>query len=512
MKVLIMPANITCEVAEEKSLLEVLRQSGVFVESPCGGNHTCGKCKVLVTKGNDHKLSEEEKRLLTEEEEQRGMRLACAMLVEEDLTVLVPRQKKDEMAQETCETEAVNKDSKYGIAIDVGTTTVEFGIVHLESKRTVAKQKFFNPQIAYGADVIARITYCVSTSDGERILRECLISKLNRMISSCLQQLNIEREQIKRAAFVGNTTMSYLLSGTGLKSLAKAPFTLQYEGDVIYPAKQFGLSIAEDGEVYVALNIAGHVGSDAYACLLATRLHEKEGNHLLVDVGTNGEILLSSNNKVYACSTAAGPAFEGAGLSCGMRASTGAITKAKVCHGRIDTEVVGQLEAEGISGSGIIDLLACMLELGVMDDTGYIKEEAMENSRYPITNKVGITREDVRQIQLAKGAIAAGIQCLMEEANVSCEALDGIYLAGAFGSNIDTNNAKKIGLLPNIDIRKVHNLGNAAMDGARRMLLNWERKEDCHIDTNEIVHVELAQVKKFRECFIENINFRSLLF
>ncbi|MDO5519360.1 MAG: ASKHA domain-containing protein [bacterium] len=513
MKVLVMPANQSIEVEKETTLLEAIRQMGIFIESPCGGNHTCGKCKVLVTKGNDRRVTKEEEMALTQEEIMRGMRLACSFTVNEEVTAFIRKESKNRTAlTKQIKQEPAQLQEQLGVAIDIGTTTVEFHILSLKTKRLVGKQRFYNPQIAYGADVIARITYCLNHKDGQKMLHDCLLSKLNEEIEHCCNTLGVSVKQISRVVMVCNTTMSYIAQGTDVKELAKAPFVISNKGDCHYTGQDFGLTVCPEASIYMAPIIGGHVGSDAFACLVATKMDQLKGNYLLVDVGTNGEILLSVNGGLYACSTAAGPAFEGAGLSCGMRADSGAITKAVVKDGQIVVNVVDHLRAAGISGSGIIDVLAAMLKLQVMDDTGYIHKDICSEKGYLVAGNAYVTRNDVRQIQLAKGAIYAGIDCLLKQAGIRKQDLDGIYLAGAFGSNIDVRNAMILGLLPDVDIRKVDNVGNAAITGAKELLLNSSVREHYLEKRNEIQHIELADTPMFRECFINSLNFRSILF
>ncbi|MDO5292206.1 MAG: ASKHA domain-containing protein [bacterium] len=513
MKVLVMPANQILEVKKGTLLIEALQQENVFVDSPCGGNHTCGKCKVLVAKGNDQKVTKDEELLLSKEEVMRGMRLACSFVIDQDITVFVrDNRKKNKWMLKDSVKPSMPIDEELYIAIDIGTTTVEFHIIESKTKRVVAKHRFYNPQITYGADVIARITYCITHKEGQGVLHDCLFDSLNKEIETCCKKYGILSRQIVKAAVVCNTTMSYLVQQADVCELAKAPFIVRKKGDCHYTGKELGLTVCPDASVYMTPIIGGHVGSDAFACLVATKVDQQEGNYLIVDVGTNGEILLSAKGALYACSTAAGPAFEGAGLSCGMRADSGAITKAVVKDDQIVVNVVDHVEAAGISGSGIIDVLAAMLKLQVMDDSGYIKEDVYGENGYWVAGKAYVTRNDVRQIQLAKGAIYAGIECLLRKAGIYKEEIDGIYLAGAFGSNINVRNAMVLGLLPNVDVRKVDNVGNAAIAGAKELLLNSSIRQAYLEKKGQIQHVELADTPQFRETFINSLNFRSILF
>lgn len=508
MKVVFMPENKVAEVTKGSTLLDVAKELGVLIESPCGGNYMCGKCKVLVSRGNDGVLLPEELHFLTEEEIKRGIRLACCCKVTQDMTVLVPRKAPIPLAKRMEERRTgLQNEKSLGVAIDVGTTTIEAHIIDLASFHIKKKVKFYNPQIAYGADVIARITYAAGNPKREEALKNVLVSAINTQVIEAIEELGGKETDIKKVTMVGNTTMSYILTGVSLSYLAKAPFSLVYKGNKQYQAEELGIFSGSKANIYVGPNIGGHVGSDAFSCLVAADLMRKKGCYILADIGTNGEILLVNNGTVYACSTAAGPAFEGAGLSCGMRADAGAITKAAVKDKTLVCQTEGNTAPIGISGSGIIDVLAGMLALGIMEETGYIKEGCCKEQGFEVASGVFVAREDVRQIQLAKAAIHSGIRVLLQTAGILAEDVDQWYLAGAFGSNINIVNAMRIGLLPTVPISKVQYVGNAAVMGAKEFLRRFEQAEEFEAWTKKITHVELANREGFQELFIQSINF-----
>lgn len=513
MNIVFMPINKSGEIEEGTTILQAARELGVAIESPCGGVRKCGKCKVLVAKGNDHMLQAEENELLTEQEIARGMRLACCCKVKSDMVVMVPNifaARNNNQAQRPIQGKQ-QTGGTFGVVVDVGTTTMEVHVVDLHTYQIRKKLKAYNPQIPYGADVIARITYAVGKEGREEQLQEVLHHGIDQMIREAVEGVGQSVEEIEKIVIVGNTTMSYCVSCTSLKSLAKAPFSLLYEGGCFHKASDIGILPETKAKVFVGPNIGGHVGSDAFAGLLATGVLGKDGCYLLVDIGTNGEILFSDHGTIYACSTAAGPAFEGAGLSYGMRAQTGAITKAVVKEKQIVCQVEGNTSPIGISGSGCIDVLAAMLELGILEETGYLKEQYCFPKGYEVAKNVYLSKEDIRQIQLAKAAIYAGILSLLKVAGKRIEEVDQMYLAGAFGSNLDVKNAIAIGLLPNIPISKVQYVGNAAITGAKEMLRGLENGEEWKQTCKKIQHVELANLDGFQETFIGAINFRSCL-
>jgi len=320
----------------------------------------------------------------------------------------------------------------------------------------------------------------------------------------------------------GNTCMQHLFLGIDPCCLGKAPYVPACRGPVITTAEHIGLNIYPRGIVEFLPNIAGFVGSDALAAAVAVNLAEKAGNTLLVDLGTNGELLLATRDGIFACSTAAGPAFEGAGISAGMRAVPGAIDKMYLGEGGLQWHVIGSLSPRGFCGSGLVDGLAGILDLGIMDASGRIKtpEETTDpGNRYIAPGdrgfdfcldpegQVRITQADVRKIQLAKGAVAAGMKTLLDHVGLRFQDLDQIILAGGFGNYLDINNAQQIGLIPQIPPERVHFAGNAAGTGAQMVLLSREIREKALGLTGKIRHLELAGTASFSQAFMEAMFF-----
>ena len=417
----------------------------------------------------------------------------------------------------------------YGIAFDIGTTTVVGLLWDMAGGKFVTAASKTNPQIKYGADVISRIAFA-GEKENLQLLHKLIIGCLNDILDIICKEQGIKRERIVRAVACGNTTMSHILLGVNPKTLALAPFKPGYTGTARSSAEQLGIHINPDAELTVMPNIAGHIGGDITAGIVATRLEKSDKNCLYIDIGTNGEIVLCAGGKLFAASTAAGPAFEGASIYQGMRAAQGVIEKVKIAHGDILFKTISGRPPVGICGSGLIDAVAQMLEHGLINSTGkllsaeeyerehgesslcdYIAED--EDCRKIIIAKredaqdIVITQKDIREVQLAKAAIAAGIKCLLNNAKLKVADLDCIYLAGAFGSCIDTASAIAIGLLPEVDTNKVASVGNAAGAGVL-MALGDEKQIEIMQRIPEITqHIELSAEADFQKLFLEAMAF-----
>ena len=519
MNVLFLPANIQITIEQNTSLLDAIHQAGLRIDSPCGGYGRCGKCRVIVTKGNNHMYSKEEERFLSLEERNSGVRLACAMVLEEDSCVLLPQYFSH--VNKTISKTVSNQEKELLLAIDIGTTTVEYIVLGAKDGLAVVKHQFYNPQRRFGADVIARVSLCQKDPSKVKVLQMELIEELTCSLEELLGQIGLSTKNISRAVVVANTTMCHLLTGRNPIKLASAPFWPDYMGGSVELAKELGLTLKEEATVEVLPFIGGHIGADTVGCLAAIELEKKRGCHLLVDIGTNGEIVLKGKEKLYACSTAAGPCFEGGSMSYGMCATTGAINKVLYEKGQIKLSVKGNVRPIGLSGTGILDAVAVLLKAGMIDHTGYLKDEYCEID--PNTRKEGyclyrdkeggiyITREDIRQLQLAKAAIIAGIQVLLSVEELAIEELSGIWIAGAFGTHLNLEHAMLLGLLPTIEITKYHQIGNAALTGAIKRLKQEVLKDELVELAHSVTHVELSEDELFRQEFINGMDFKQSL-
>ncbi len=423
-----------------------------------------------------------------------------------------------------------------GLAVDVGTTKVAAYLVNLENGDTLAQAGMMNPQIAFGEDVISRISYAIAhpengETSGRKILQERIVEGLNKLIQTMLEdfhQKNTQHVEIVDAVVVGNTAMHHLFGGFPVQQLGMAPYVPAVSEAVNVPAREIGLQITKGGLVYLPPNIAGYVGADHVAMLLATLFqYRKElaySNKTVValDIGTNTEISLLHNRQIYSCSTASGPAFEGAHIQFGMRAAPGAIERVQISKdGQIHYKTIADQPPVGICGSGILDVIAEMYYANILDEKGMIlnhhprvrKTERLPEFILATEDQTGhhqavvITRRDINEIQLAKGAIRAGIEILLKEANIQTHDIDEFIVAGAFGTYIDIRNAMRIGMFPTLPAEKVHQVGNAAGTGARYMLLSQFYRDLASRVANEIHYVELSNHPKFTEEFSKSLFF-----
>lgn len=547
MKIIFQPEQKECEIATEENLLQAAGKAGVLLDGNCGGTGICGKCKIKVLSGNCTELTAEEIEYLSEKERKEGYRLACKTFAKEDLVVEIPdfhkgsERKKNMMKLpegfllNPCVKDIDKKTGQtgcYGMAFDIGTTTVVGMLWNLADGSMVDVTAGTNPQSLYGADVISRIQFCKEKEENLSTMQKITIDCLNDMITELTQKNKLDKKDIYDMTVVGNTTMSHLFLGVSPESLARLPFTPVFYEMTEKMAKELGLEINEEAKVCLLPNIAGHVGSDISAVLLATGLKEKKGANLAIDIGTNGEILLAKDGKVLTCSTAAGPAFEGASIQMGMRASDGAIEKVRIDNNNVTITTIGDKEPIGICGSGLIDSVAELLKAGIVEESGRMlkKEEALskgiaqeladriqkgEKGMFFILSyqedgeDIVLTQQDIREVQLAKGAIYAGIKTLMKQLEVTEEDLESLILAGAFGNYIEKDSALAIGLLPDISKERIHSVGNAAGVGACMALLSKEARELVQSLAKETEHVELSMNMDFQEEYIYAMNFSN---
>lgn len=487
------------------------REKGFFIESlikeaegismPCGGHGKCGKCKVYA-KGNVNPLTENEKRLLTEGEIEKGIRLACNLIAEGECEIMLS----DNFGKAEIITEgfmgefSVNHDfSSYGVAVDIGTTTL-CARLYDKNGRCMAESSCLNSQKAWGADVISRIEADLK-GDG-KALSSSVSSDINYLIEDMAKKADILPEGIESLVVTGNTAMLHFLTNTDTSPLSKAPFKAERLFGEELVAKDINLtSIKEDAKVYLPPCISAFVGGDAVCALLAADIYDKKGTNLLVDIGTNGEAALLKDKKITVCSTAAGPAFEGAGLAFGMMGRGGAIDKVWTENGKIAFHVIGDGKAKGICGSGIIDAVASLLKTEEIDETGFMEEDFL------LSEGVYVTKDDVRAIQLAKSAIKSGVETLLNEDNTAFDDVESFVIAGGFGKKIDITSAELIGLIPKGAKKKAKIIGNGALSGASMLLLDRSLREKCIVISKSAKNIELSTNAFFIDKYMENMMF-----
>jgi len=437
---------------------------------------------------------------------------------------------------------ATSADACYGIAFDVGTTTLVGYLVDLTTGRQAAVASRANPQAAYGDDVIARIEFCGRQRDGARTLHGLVVGALNEIIAEVCRKAAIRPSVIYEATVVGNTTMNHLLLRLPVEGIARAPFVAASASAHEVPSKDLGLRMHPRGRVYTAPLIASFVGADTVGVILATGLHEDDRLRLAIDIGTNGEIVLGTRSRLLACSTAAGPAFEGARIRYGMRAATGAIDRVDLEGERLALHTIDDAPPVGLCGTGLIDAVAALLEAGIVSrsglmrggagaaavteprpsesgavapalaqrvvgadgETGFILAGADETQTgHPVL----LTQRDVREVQLAKGAIAAGIVMMLEEFGARVQDVQEVLLAGAFGNYLRPERALAIGLLPPLPTARVRFVGNAAGAGARMLLASRGLRRVADDLSRGVEHVELSQRPEFQARFAEAMFF-----
>jgi len=573
--------EITC--GEGESLLDALRRAGVGVESVCGGQGTCGRCRVQVLSGDAGEPSSQEMETLSPSLLEKGFRLACQLFPRGDLILhvppssLSPEQKLQldsrlgpaeldpAVRAHDLEVELPSVPGEWGsdlrrlnaslatgagaasegadlpalralpgalragggrvravlrqgqllgfvsrgrhplgIAVDLGTTKVALYLYELGGGGMLRRRGFLSPQSAYGEDIVTRMEQALKGRAG--LLRGLVVESLNRNFSEMLDEEGREAEEVFEVVLVGNTAMHHIFLELPVEQLAKSPYLPATDLPLEVRARDLGLEINPSAVVYLPPPIAGFVGSDHLAALTAARLAERPGPCLLLDIGTNTEVALQAGGRVISCSCASGPAFEGGGISRGMRAGVGAVEGVILdpATGEARLSVIGDVPPSGICGSGILSLLAALVASGIVDEGGRLKEGRPGVAEVdgelafllvpPGENGPGlaVTQGDVREIQKAKGAIRAGVDALLSRAGVDHRELREVILAGAFGTYIDPADALAVSLLPPVPPHIVDQVGNAAGAGACSMLLSRRARREAEELARRVEYLELS--------------------
>jgi uncharacterized 2Fe-2S/4Fe-4S cluster protein (DUF4445 family) len=476
------------------SLFEIIRDNGYNIYSPCGGKGTCGKCTVYI-KGE-------------------GIITSCRYYPSTDVEVILPDKRESQIlvAQSDYLEEFplneinISKLSKnpFGVAIDIGTTTLVFFFVNLLTGEILKIRSLLNPQAVYGSDVISRIHFCQMNSDGLTVLQQTIIQVINDVLVNFRKSSGIGETDIVKLHIVGNNTMLHILLGENPVSLALAPFTPVFTDLQIRTGKSLGLRTHPEAEIKTLPSISAYVGADIVTGIAVLKKYSDIKNILYIDIGTNGEIGLITPDKIYSCATAAGPAFEGANISCGMGAVEGAIS---VFTSEREIQTIGNLEPIGICGSGIIDIVSYMLDNKIIDETGVLNASFNVLSGSPHKN-IEINQKDIREIQLAKSAIYSGLKVLLFRAGLTFNDVDALYLAGGFGNYINIDSAINIGLLPGEIKEKIHAIGNSAGAGALQSLRSVTFDERISKVLSISEYIELSNSDEFTMEYALNMNFK----
>ncbi|MDR3602660.1 MAG: ASKHA domain-containing protein [Desulfosporosinus sp.] len=626
-QVVFQPSGRRGMIESGSTLLEVARELGIDIESPCSGTKNCGKCKVKIEEGYYEKLgltshishvsplTESEKIALQPEEVRANYRLACCTQIKGDLLVFVPeesrstqqivletgkdrllqvnpavhkyfvkmipasmddhrgdfdRLKASLLAQYTHLNQELSIDytvllslpktvrqgkwsvtatlwknqviialepglveAAYGVAIDVGTTTVAAYLCDLLTGKVLQQDSMMNPQIRYGEDVLSRITYGMNNDNGLAIMHQTVIEGINTLVSRLSEASGINVEQVADMVLVFNSAMHHIALNIDPSYMGRAPFAPAIRASLDIKARDLGIRIAPGGNIHCLPVEAGFVGPDNVAVLIAEEPHKQEKRMLIIDIGTNGEIDFGNKERLLSTSCATGPALEGAQIKFGMRAAPGAIETVLLDPVSLEPrfKVIGEanwyhpsqtIKAKGICGSGIIDIIAEMFKSGIIDTSGKfnmqlssprIRRDAHNKPEYvlvwaeetSIGSDITVTQGDVRAIQLAKAALYVGAKILMQKWGTN--QVDSVTLAGAFGSYINKESALVIGLFPDCDLAKVVAVGNAAGDGAKLALLDADKRTDAQAVADIIQFVETAVEPDFQTQFIQALNF-----
>lgn len=600
-KVDIEPIGKRIILEEPKNGLEAIIDAGIGLKSVCAGKGTCGKCRIIISDKIKSVPTQSEIKVLSQDEINRGVRLACQQLFAKNTTIYIPasslteEQKLQVSGKEekievdpVCRkyflklNQATLKDMKsdfsrikdsaravhgidissidyrvlmllpsvirensweitvtvrdgeiifaeggdktkkcYGIAVDLGTTKIAILLVDLITGGTIVKKGVMNPQISFGEDVMSRINFAMQSKENTSKIQNAVIEILNRSIEELALENNIRPDEIVEMTLVGNTAMHHLFLGLPVRQLGLSPFVPLTDKELDIKAREIGITIAPGAYIYLLPVVAGYVGSDHVAMVLATGIYRKQGNLIGIDIGTNTEIALKSSKGMESVSTASGPAFEGAHISYGMRAAPGAIERVtinpKSCAPAIQT--INDKKPVGICGSGILDAIAEFLKAGIIDKKGKFISQSPCLSRddkgilqylFDKETKVSINQKDIVEIQLAKSAIRTGIEILLESANLKFDDIDGIVIAGAFGSYIDPRNVINIGMFPNIPLKKIIQVGNAAGVGAKMVLISGKERKIAEEIARKINYIELTVFPTFSDNFIKSTLFPNI--
>lgn len=499
--VTIYPCKKTYSIPKGTNLLTFLRNEEIVLNNPCGGHGTCGKCRVIM-----------------ETKEWAREVLSCCTVITQDAVIHIPEQISASVLTKSNPVSVPMKPYRPGplIAFDIGTTTIVCYLLDGKNGRELSCASMQNPQSIYGADVISRIQAALNGK--LHALQSLICNAMSDLIRKVCSETNIHTNEISVISVVGNPCMQQLFLGLSPENLVQIPFYPILKKAEIQSASAL-LPVCPNSSILVVPDLSGYIGADTIGCILSTNLCQAAAPVLMVDIGTNGEMVLSAHGRMAACAAAAGPALEGAKIHFGMRGCEGAIDHVWTENGRICVSTINNKKAIGICGSGLIDAAAVFLTEGIINRRGRIQaadsvsafrqciKEIDKQRVFFLTDDIYLTQDDLRELQLAKGAIAAGIRLMVSHLNIALSEIDTVLLAGAFGTFIRPESACKIGLIPEIPVEKIHAVGNAAGGGAKIMACNDDRFQSTDRLVSEIEFLELASLPAFQSCFARNMMF-----
>ena len=474
-----------------------------LIDAPCGGRGVCGKCGVEVD----------------------GVKkLSCEVRVIKDIEVTLPESEKASKITSTGFKKIfeLDKAQGLGIAVDIGTTTVVAVLVDLASGKELESYSCLNSQKICGQDVITRIHYSDENLDGLKYLQNLILDDLRNLINKLLE--NYDAQDVKAVTVAGNTTMIHLFAGVNPHSLSAAPYKPMFDGALKLSAKDLNLNNL-DCEVYCLPAVAAYVGGDITAGVLACGIDEMTGKILFIDIGTNGEMILANNSpsgvedvkslNLFACSCAAGPALEGMNITCGLRASDGAIDDVSIINNKIKFSTINNATPRGICGSGLLALIAELRSHKIINSSGRFNNHELvsldsENKKRVVLDAehdIYLSQKDIRQVQLAKGAILSGVVTMLKAADLKPEELDKVIIAGQFGAHLKAESITGAGLIPDSLTQKIIYAGNTSISGAEICLLSQTQRGQCENFTSKINYIELSTLEGFDKIFIESLKF-----
>ncbi|APG23756.1 ASKHA domain-containing protein [Syntrophotalea acetylenica] len=552
-----LPGLQSVAVAPGTTILEAARRAGVMLESPCNGVGTCGKCTVRLDVESLWQVNIRGARPAPHGAAGPVEILSCQAEVHGDVTVEIPTGEQHDTLQVLSHGEAgaielapcirkVYLEEKQatsvfagerllateagdtrphhaGMVVDIGTTTLVAALVDLTSGREIATAAALNPQSRQAQDVLSRIHFA-SEETGLQTMHADLVEEINRLTADLSRQSGLDSRHIYEIVYSGNTCMLHLATGTSPASLGRYPYTPLLRGSQHVTAAGQGLHIADSGLIYLPPVISGYVGADLTSGIVATGLHRREGTTLLVDIGTNGEMILARNGELRATSTAAGPAFEGMNISCGMRASRGAVEYFAVDgDGSLTIRTIGNARATGLCGSGLLDIVGELVAHGVIGGNGrflapdrapHLPVSLLERlvpregkTAFQVTEDVFLSQKDIRQVQLAKGAIRAGIEFLLQNSGIAAVQVDRVLIAGSFGYHLQEQSLLNLGLLPREFAGRVDFVGNTSKTGGQALLLNQNLRNEMTALVSAVEVIELANFPDFDRVFVKCLGF-----
>jgi uncharacterized 2Fe-2S/4Fe-4S cluster protein (DUF4445 family) len=531
MRVSIYPTGESVVCGAGSNLLETLIEAGVFVDNPCNGKGICGKCKVKILSGaapqsqaNGVPVMSDSERFLTADEINAGIRLACFTEITGDMTVeTVARDRRHRILTGGYMPDFIRdrRENGYGVVVDIGTTTVAAALIDLKTGAELSGASMINAQKIYGQDVLTRITYEYENPDtGAERLQKAITSAINGMIGELCQDAGADREEINEIVVAANCTMLHMLLGADARSLGKAPYKPLFVKSRTLNAGDIGIRAGGETPLYCLPSVSAYIGADIVAGVCVCELQKQDGNVLFIDIGTNGEIVLANRGRLLCCSCAAGPALEGMNISSGMRAAEGAVEDVKITPDGVELTTIGDAPPAGLCGSGILAAVRELLRTGIIKKQGaFIKQERLSagdyRRKYLRANgtkrefvlsedpKIMITQGDVRQVQLAKGAILSGFTALLGKAEISMSDLDKVMIAGQFGAHLPVSSIVGTGILPAELGDRIAYVGNSSKTGAYMALTSKRARAEMEALAERMEYLELAETENYERIFAE---------